>query len=79
MSELNDNNDLSQRAGYLLNRTWGVSPPPELITPILNQLFQAIKESPVREVTYNWVEGDADSWKITVVEDTPQGSPSSSR
>jgi len=47
MSELNDNNDLAQRAGFLLTRTCGVSPPRELIGPFLNSLFQVIQESSV--------------------------------
>lgn len=45
MSELNDNNDLAQRAGFLLTRTCGVSPPRELIGPFLNSIFQVIEES----------------------------------
>jgi hypothetical protein len=47
MSELNDNNDLAQRASFLLTRTCGVSPPRELISPFLNSLFQVIQESTV--------------------------------
>lgn len=53
MSELNDNNELSQRAGYLLTRTCGVSPPKELITPILNAFFEAIQNSPVSPFIIN--------------------------
>ncbi|KAG8823710.1 hypothetical protein FRC18_010687 [Serendipita sp. 400] len=46
MSELNDNVDLASRAGYLLTRTCGVSPPRELIPQFLEAIFTSIKESP---------------------------------
>ncbi|PVF98837.1 hypothetical protein CPB86DRAFT_757643 [Serendipita vermifera] len=46
MSELNDNHELAQRAGFLLTRTCGVIPPKELITPFLNTIFQVIEETP---------------------------------
>ncbi|CCA68831.1 hypothetical protein PIIN_02692 [Serendipita indica DSM 11827] len=46
MSELNDNNDLASRASLLLTRTCGVSPPREMIAPILHELYKAIQDSP---------------------------------
>jgi hypothetical protein len=54
MSELNDNNDLAQRAGFLLTRTCGVSPPREYIGPFLNSLFQVIQESTVSFLPINY-------------------------
>jgi hypothetical protein len=53
MSELNDNNDLAQRAGFLLTRTCGVIPPRELISPFLHAIFQVIEETSVRR-EYMW-------------------------
>ncbi|TDL28808.1 ARM repeat-containing protein [Rickenella mellea] len=45
-SELNDHDDLANRASTLLVRMCGVVPPKELIDPILDAIFLAIKSSP---------------------------------
>lgn len=44
---VNDNDDLSQRAELLLVRMCGVTPPRQLINPLLDAIFKAIQSSPV--------------------------------
>ncbi|KAL4243081.1 BLM10 family protein [Abortiporus biennis] len=45
-TEINDNDDLANRAQVLLNRMCGVIPPRSLINPILDSIFKAIQTSP---------------------------------
>ena len=45
-----DNDDLVARTDLLLSRMCGVSPPRELINPLLDSVFNAIKHSSVRPV-----------------------------
>ncbi|KAI0961190.1 hypothetical protein AcV7_000358 [Taiwanofungus camphoratus] len=45
-TEVNDNDDLSQRAELLLVRMCGVTPPRQLINPLLDAIFKAIQSSP---------------------------------
>ncbi|KAL5535214.1 BLM3_1 [Sanghuangporus sanghuang] len=44
-SEVNDNDDLSRRANNLLVRMCGVVPPRQLIDPLIDTIFDAIKTS----------------------------------
>lgn len=44
---VNDNDDLAHRAKMLLIRMCGVTPPKPLVSPILNEIFDAIQTSPV--------------------------------
>lgn len=48
---VNDNKNLAARASSLLVRMCGVTPPVALINPILDAIFEAIQNSPVR--TFN--------------------------
>ncbi|KAF7789227.1 hypothetical protein EIP86_000168 [Pleurotus ostreatoroseus] len=45
-TEINDNDDLAQRAKILLNRMCGVMPPRPLLYPVLDSFFSAIQTSP---------------------------------
>ncbi|KAJ3513732.1 hypothetical protein NLJ89_g2785 [Agrocybe chaxingu] len=45
-TEVNDNNDLANRASNLLVRMCGVTPPVSLIYPILDAIFETIQNSP---------------------------------
>ncbi|KAF8624763.1 hypothetical protein AX15_005657 [Amanita polypyramis BW_CC] len=45
-TEVNDNKELTSRASILLVRMCGVTPPPCLIDPLLDVMFEAIRSSP---------------------------------
>ncbi|KAF9014988.1 hypothetical protein BDQ17DRAFT_1418116 [Cyathus striatus] len=45
-TEVNDNNELASRGSTLLVRMCGVTPPPSLVNPILDAIFDAIQNSP---------------------------------
>ncbi|KAJ4476693.1 hypothetical protein J3R30DRAFT_3704168 [Lentinula aciculospora] len=45
-TEVNDNDELANRANVLLVRMCGVSPPRPLINPLLDAIFEAIQSSP---------------------------------
>ncbi|KAK2462050.1 hypothetical protein APHAL10511_006513 [Amanita phalloides] len=45
-TEINDNNELVSRASVLLVRMCGVTPPPRLINPLFDAMFEAIQSSP---------------------------------
>ncbi|CAL1696420.1 unnamed protein product [Somion occarium] len=45
-TEINDNDDLANRANLLLTQMCGVMPPKPLINPILDAMFEAIQTSP---------------------------------
>ncbi|KAM6497955.1 hypothetical protein JOM56_005903 [Amanita muscaria] len=45
-TEVNDNKELVSRASILLVRMCGVTPPPSLINPLLDSMFESIRSSP---------------------------------
>ncbi|KAH7104159.1 hypothetical protein BKA62DRAFT_635182 [Auriculariales sp. MPI-PUGE-AT-0066] len=44
-TEVNDNDQLSSRASYVLVRMCGVTPPAALVNPLIDAMFEAIKKS----------------------------------
>ncbi|KAF8587302.1 hypothetical protein K439DRAFT_1645895 [Ramaria rubella] len=51
--EVNDNDELLSRSSLLLVRMCGVTPPPSLIRPLLNHIFDAITKSPSYKTRLN--------------------------